>query len=258
MRTHRIYSWLALALFVLALALTASGATVKAPRWDAHSAFGAASAALAAFLAVKLRSRAAFSALVFAAAGGLRLAATPPEAWAQIAHALLAQGFLASAFVLSLQTSSAWAVQPHFEDGGFPNLRHLAFLIPPVTLVQIALGAAYRRGAAGLVPHVSWAFATAILVMMAAAFALTQKDTPNLLKRISIWLLALTGMQLLFGVGAYLARQDSPASWLGWMAVAHITTGSLVMALAAGWSCSVWRGARTAGDSRPVELGRHS
>jgi heme A synthase len=165
---------------------------------------------------------------------------------------------LAAAFLAVLETSPRWTDFAPFSDGGWPSLRQLAWVTPAVTLIQIALGAAYRHRAMGLIPHVSWAFATAICVMMAATFVLSLEGGGALLRRISIWLLALTGLQILLGVAAYLARIDLGASWASVAPTAHVATGSLVMALSCVWSAVVWRDARPAAQADPFTSGQHS
>lgn len=245
-------------LAVVTLLMMASGANSTAVKVDPHSLLGGLAIVCAAVLAATLRSKATVSALLFSLAGGLRMLSVEPAAVSQIAHAVLAQGLLASSFVALIETAPGWAAPSPLEDGGFPSLRNLAWLTPAVTLVQIALGAAHRRDAAGVVPHVSWAFATAICVMMAGTFVLTQKDSGKLLRRISAWLLGLTATQLLLGVGAYLAKVNAGESWLALFPTAHITTGSLVMALSVAWSIVVWRDTSASAHSLAVNTGRHS
>ncbi len=238
--------------------MMAAGTFSSALRLDPHAILGGLVVLCSVVLALLHRSKAAASALLFALAGGLRLLAVAPASISQVAHAILAQGLLASAFLAALETSPGWTKPSPLEDGGFPSLRQLGFLMPAVTLLQIGLGAAYRRELAGAVPHISWAFATAICVMMAGTFVLTQKESGRLLRGISVWLLGLTGIQLLLGVGAYLARLNPGEGWLAFISTAHITTGSLVMALSTAWSAVVRRDTRLSVQTLPIQTGRPS
>jgi len=249
---------LAVTLAAISFLLIASGASEGAVKTGVHTVAGWVALAVAAALCWKLRTRAALAGLIFAAAGGLRLIEFGPVAAIQVAHAIFSQGLLASAFVAVLETSPRWTGASQFADGGWPSLRQLAWVTPAVTMLQIALGAAYRHKAVGLVPHVSWAFATAICVMMAGTFVLAQESSGALLRRVSIWLLSLTCLQVLLGVAAYLARIDAGATWAGIAPVAHIATGSLVMAFACVWSAVVWRDARPAAQADPFTSGQHS
>jgi len=236
----------------------AAGTFSSAIRLDPHAILGGLAILCSAVLVLRSRSKATVSALLFALAGGLRLVAAAPAAVSQVAHAILAQGLLASAFLAALETSPGWSNRSPLEDGGFPSLRHLAVMMPAVTLLQIALGAAYRRELVGAVPHISWAFATAICVMMAGTFVLTQKESGRLLRSTSLWLLGLTGVQLLLGVGAYLAKVNPGDGWLAFISTAHITTGSLVMALSTIWSAAVRRDTSSSTHTLPIQSGHSS
>lgn len=249
---------MALVLAGLALLVSAAGTLEPLVKSQAHAWLGGLILALAALLAWRLRSRAAISALLFAAAGGLRLIEAGWLAAGQIAHAVLAQGLLASAFLAAFESSPAWNRAEPLEDGGWPRLRHLAWLTPAVTLLQISLGAAFRHKALGLVPHVSWAFATAICVMMAGTFVLTQQGSGLLLRRVSMWLLILTGLQVLLGVAAYVARIESSIPALALAPAAHVTTGSLVMALSCVWAAVVWRDTSSTAQTISLDSGRAS
>ncbi len=250
--------WLAVALAAISLLLIASGAVETSVKPGVHSILGVVACSLAGILAWRLRSRVAIAGLLFAAAGGLRLIEFEPVAAIRVAHAMVSQGLLAAACIAAFETSPRWSAAAPFSDGGWPSLRQLAWVTPAVTLLQIALGAAYRHKAIGLVPHVSWAFATAICVMMAGAFVLSQEGTGPLLRRVSVLLLAMTGLQVLLGVAAYLARVDAGAVWSGVAPVAHIATGSLVMAQTCVWSALVLRDARPAPQSVAYTSGQHS
>lgn len=242
----------------MALLLTVAGAVGPAVKTGVHGLLGGLVFTLAATLAFRLRSRLAVGTALFAAAGGLRLIETGSLAFAQIAHALLGQGLLAGAFLLALETSPGWHESSPLEDSGFPSLRQLAWLTPSVTILQISLGAAFRHKALGVIPHASWAFATAICVMMAGTFVLTQTGSGRLLRKVSLWLLLLTGLQILLGVAAYVARIEPSFALLGIPAAAHVATGGAVLALSCVWSAVVWRDTSPASETLRLNSGRPS
>lgn len=238
--------------------MIASGALPVAVQAGVHTILGVCTALCAAVLAWTVRSRAAVSSLVFALAGGFRVLSNPADGLTQAAHAVLAQGLLAAACLAAMETSAGWSQRSPLADGGFPTMRQLAWITPAVTLIQIVLGAAHKHQLVGVIPHVSWAFATAICVMMAGAFVLTQQDSGRLLRRISLWLTALTGMQLILGIGAYLVRIGSAPGWLGLAPMTHIATGSLVMSLSTVWAAVVLRDTHAAAEALPIKSGQHS
>lgn len=249
---------LALTLAVLTLTLTAGGAVDAAVKAGVHGVIGGLVFALAASLAWRLRSRVSVATALIAGAGGLRMIDSGWLAAAQIVHAVLGQGLMAGALLVALETSPQWQDAAAIEDGGWPTLRQLAWLTPAVTLLQISLGAAFRHKVIGIVPHVSWAFATAICAMMAGAYVLTQAGAGGLLRRVSLWLLILTGIQVLLGVAAYVARIEPSFKALGVPAAAHIATGGLVMALSCVWSALVWRDTSPAAGHLSLNSGRPS
>lgn len=135
--------------------------------------------------------------------------------------------------LLALVFSRGWkAGQPPFGDGGWPSLRSLALTAPVFTVIQIALGAAYRYKEMGVIPHVAWAFAAAIVLLMLGAFVLTQNEAGAPLKRVATALLTLVCLQVMLGVAALLARVADlgKAAWMEAAATAHLVTGALVLA----------------------------
>lgn len=123
--------------------------------------------------------------------------------------------------------------QAHFRDGGWPSLRSMAWFAPAATLAQIALGAAYRYGLIGIIPHVTWAFAAAILLLMFGSFVLTQDGAGHAVKRAAAALAALVGVQVVLGVMALLYRvAHVGGGWMEWAARAHMGAGAAVLGLA--------------------------
>src|SRR5205085_7623059 len=70
----------------------------------------------------------------------------------------LAQLFFSTTVLMALFTSQAWRKDlPAEEDSGSPSLRALAATVPVCVLAQLALGAAARHQALGVLPHVAGA-----------------------------------------------------------------------------------------------------
>ncbi len=151
----------------------------------------------------------------------------------RIIHACAAQSFLALTFLLALFTSKTWTASPlALPDGGWPSLRSLAWITPGVVLVQVALGASYRHKLLSVVPHIIWAFAAAIIVMMLATFVVTLTQASRPMRHTAIWLLALVGLQVMLGIAAFVLRLNSTGPSDLWMivtTVTHAATGSLVL-----------------------------
>lgn len=182
----------------------------------------------------------------------------PVEALAAIALQLQF-GALA---LLALITSKSWrSTQAAFADGGWPSLRSLALTAPVFTLAQIVLGAAYRYGQMGVVPHVAWAFVAAIILLMFGAFIHGQKDAGAPLKRLAGVLLTLVCVQVILGVAALLARvaDITKAAWMPAATAAHLVNGALVFACTLLISAFVLRCAQPAsGPARLASNGSHS
>lgn len=182
----------------------------------------------------------------------------PVEALAAVALHLQ----FAALALLALITSKSWrSTHATFADGGWPSLRALAFIAPLFTLAQIALGAAYRYHELGVIPHVVWAFAAAIVLLMFGAFILTQKDAGAPLKKLATALLTLVCLQVMLGVAALLARVAdlTRAAWMPVATTAHLVTGALVLACTLLISAFVLRCAQpAASSSRLVSNGSHS
>src|SRR5437870_372472 len=72
-----------------------------------------------------------------------------------ISHACLAQLFFSTTVLIAMFTSAAWRRhEPIIEDSGSPSLRALALAAPACVLAQLALGAAARHRALGVLPHI--------------------------------------------------------------------------------------------------------
>jgi hypothetical protein len=151
----------------------------------------------------------------------------------EAACAWLSHGIFALLALAALVTSPTWkATTTTIPDVGWPSLRSLSWLTPAVVLVQIALGACYRYQLLGVIPHAVWAFIAAILIMMLGTFVLTHSQALPPMRKISIALLTLTGIQVILGVFALIARTagTSVEDILPAATHSHATIGALLLA----------------------------
>lgn len=153
-----------------------------------------------------------------------------------------------------LVTAPFWRRQQgRFRDSGWPSLRAMAWFAPAATLAQIALGAAYRYGLAGVIPHVTWAFAAAILLLMFGSFILTQAGAGTPLRRAAAAMVTLVGAQVVLGVMALLYRvAHIGGGWLEWASRAHMGLGAAVLGLAVILAAFVLRCAEPASQTEPL------
>jgi cytochrome c oxidase assembly protein subunit 15 len=218
------------------------------PPWEggiryefAHRAAALLVAILTAILALRLRTRLAWSALglVLAQAllGGVVVRFLTP-AWATIAHACLAQLFFGAvtAIVVDLYVPEA--------RGGF---RSPASVVAAVALfAQTILGAAVRYGVVLPVAHIAGAGVATTLVMWAGLSILMQHMENATLRRPAMLLLSITFSQVFLGIGSYMARvayasAPQPMPVMIWFSVAHVAVGSLALGAAVALAMIVYR-----------------
>lgn len=166
--------------------------------------------------------------------GGLTVLYLLPKA-ISISHACLAQLFFSLTVAISIFTSPSWKnAHDSVEDSGFPSMRSMAIAAPLVVLAQVALGAAFRHKAMGIVPHLAGALVVTLLVLYFAAAVLTQYSQISLMRKMALALIWTTLAQVVLGIAAYLTRLsvlgDQPASVMVGFTVAHVATGALTLA----------------------------
>ncbi|MCW5982144.1 MAG: heme A synthase [Bryobacteraceae bacterium] len=167
-----------------------------------------------------------------------------------ISHACLAQLFFTLTVCFALFTSAGWKRGPEVvEDTGSPPLRSLAVLAALTVFAQLALGAAYRHGALGLVPHVVGAIIVAGVVLIVAMFALQQFPQHRPMRRAALAMLLITMVQVLAGIAAYMSRiytSDSiqPLPVMVAFTVLHVALGAVTLASSVVFAIQVVRNAR--------------
>ena len=167
-----------------------------------------------------------------------------------IGHACLAQLFFSTTVSIALFTSPSWRRGAQIvPDAGGPSVRSLALACPFIVLAQLALGAAYRHQALGLVPHVIGAMAVMGFVLFAGITVLLRYGSHRELRRWAITLILITFLQVFAGVGAYMSRVATetavqPMPVMVWFTVAHVVMGALTLAASVVLAIQVFRNLR--------------
>ncbi len=169
--------------------------------------------------------------------GGLTVLYLLPKA-VSIAHASMAQIFFTVTVLLALFTSRAWTGDgPSFVDEGWPSMRSRAIVAPLATLAQIALGAAFRHKAIGILPHILGALIVSLILVYFCIIVMTQYGGSKVLSRAALALAWVTAAQVALGIGAYVTRLSftgaTPANVMVAFTVAHVATGALTLGLTA-------------------------
>jgi heme A synthase len=161
------------------------------------------------------------------------LGTLPSSPGVGILHACLAQLFFAATVSVVVFTSRRWNRGPDpVQDSGWPSLRSLAVTTPSLVFVQIALGAAFRHKAMGVLSHVGFAMIVAILNLMAGIFVIQQFPAHRALRPAAIVMLVITFLQLFLGVTvislASIFPETAPSVSLS--VAAHMGLGGLTLA----------------------------
>lgn len=156
--------------------------------------------ALIAFLGVVLQ----------AVIGGVRVHFPSYKPLIAVPHALIAQSFFGLIVSLAVFASKSWFerrdVKPDAER--WP-LRTLATFSIGAVLIQLVLGAGFRHGAFGIIPHAGGAVIVTVLIFWTAIATLKRHGKDSYFSRPAKMLLVLLVAQVSLGALAYLARMNS-------------------------------------------------
>jgi cytochrome c oxidase assembly protein subunit 15 len=187
--------------------------------------------------------------------GGLTVLLLLPPA-VSVSHACLAQLFFSTTVAFAVFTSRGWSAGPQVvEDYGKPSLRSLSVATAALILAQIALGAGFRHGALGILPHVIGAMMVSFAILILAAFVLHQFPQHTTLRRAAKMLLAVTLAQVFLGIETYFARlgaAEKPAPMLIFT-IAHVATGALTLASSVVLAIQIWRNVASSRREEQVE-----
>jgi heme a synthase len=197
--------------------------------------------------------------------GGFRVLVGYP-ALSATAHATLAQVFFITVVGLALYLSGWWQRDlPELDDRGSPQLRSLAAWTTAAILVQLVLGAAFRHGAFGIVPHLVGAGVVTALVVWTGAVAKRRFREVRDLRRATILLHSFFGLQILLGFAAWWAvdaARDAvqPTFTYVLLTVAHVLGGALTLAASVILTLTCFRlirpGTAVAAASQAIGSGR--
>jgi cytochrome c oxidase assembly protein subunit 15 len=168
------------------------------------------------------------------------------------AHAILAQVFFITVVSLALFTSPWWRRDlPSLEDSGSPTLRNVSLWTTSIIFVQLVLGAGFRHGAFGIVPHAAGAVAVLFFAIWTSRTVRKRFRTVPELRRGAIYLNAAVGLQILLGGAAYgavVVARDAvqPSLIYVVLTVAHVLVGALTLASSLLLTLSCFRMIRSA------------
>jgi cytochrome c oxidase assembly protein subunit 15 len=173
--------------------------------------------------------------VVQALLGALRVRFGHPPVVATI-HATVAQIFFITTVALAFYTSP-WSQReiPQLEDSGSPGMGALALWTTLVIFVQLILGAGFRHGAFGILPHLIGAAVVTFFVVWTGRAAKKRFANAPEIRRATILLHSTFGTQILLGFAAYWAvakaiEEVQPTMSYVILTVAHVLVGALVLA----------------------------
>jgi len=151
-------------------------------------------------------------------------------------HATVAQIFFITLVSLTMFTSDWWQRDlPQLDDTGSPKLRSLSVWLTAVILVQLVLGAGFRHGAFGILPHLIGFLVVTCMVIWTARIANKRFGQVGDIRRWVVVLHATFGTQVILGFLAYWAVSQArlatqPVLLYTIIEVAHVVMGALVLA----------------------------
>jgi heme A synthase len=157
--------------------------------------------------------------------------AGPTSMATSMLHAFLAPVVLSTVVTIALATSPGWQRDPvTIQDRGWPPMGSLAMTTLVFVVIQVALGAAFRHGALGVLPHILGALVMAILILT-LVICLTQMAEHPTLKPGAFVLLVLTFLQIFLGLTLLsmgsLTGTKLPAVIFG---MTHVALGAITLA----------------------------
>jgi cytochrome c oxidase assembly protein subunit 15 len=170
---------------------------------------------------------------------------TPPPV--SVLHTCLAQLYFSLTVAMCVFTSKSWMDGPEMaDDHGWPSMRSLAIIVPVVVLTQVALGAGFRHGALGVMPHLVGAIVVIMVLLIMGAFVMQQFPTHAPLRQGAIALMTIGFTQVFLGILALIARMVStqPTTQVVIATVAHVAVGAMTLASSIALSILIRRNVR--------------
>lgn len=195
--------------------------------------------------------------------GGIRVLEGDPTVSAT-AHATLAEIFFMTLVGLAFYLSPWWQSDlPQLDDPRPLRARALAFWTTAAIFVQIVLGAAFRHGAIGLVPHLIGAGVVTVLVVWTGRVVKRRFREVRALRRAVALLHSFFGLQILLGFGAWWAMSSAmaavqPTAAFVTLTVAHVLGGALTLASSVLLMLTCFRLIRPAGAAVAESVHSHA
>jgi cytochrome c oxidase assembly protein subunit 15 len=179
----------------------------------------------------------AFAGVVLQAViGGIRVHFPEYKAAIAVPHALIAQSFFGLVIAIAVFSSARWNERCGAQvDDGNPPLRRLTAATVAAVLIQLVLGAGFRHGAFGIVPHIVGAAAVTVMIFATSIAVLRRYARDRFLATPARVLLVLLIVQLGLGAGAYIARikaagDPQPLEPMISLTASHVVVGALTLA----------------------------
>jgi cytochrome c oxidase assembly protein subunit 15 len=186
--------------------------------------------------------------------GGIRVQ-FPEYKWLiSVVHALVAQSFFGLLVAIAVFTSRGWIQRREVRpDSGSPPLRKLAAAAVAAVVVQLVLGAGFRHGAFGIIPHVVGAVGVTVLIATTSILVLRRHEDRFLARPAMLSLMFLV-IQLSLGIGAYVARLRSvgdpqPLEPMISLTAGHVVVGALTLATVLLLMLRCYRALEPAGEA---------
>jgi heme A synthase len=171
-------------------------------------------------------------------------------------HASLAPLAFAIFVAIAVITSSGWNEAPELvDDQAAPPLRLFAIATPPLMLLQIMLGAAYRHKLTGVMPHMGGAMVVSLATLVPAMLVVQRYPEHRTLRAAATWLISILLAQVMLGATAFvmpLLDVANPAAVIAATA-SHVVAGSLTLAASVVLAMQVQRNVRRAPPERRQE-----
>jgi hypothetical protein len=216
--------------------VTSSGATAFG---QLHEITAGVSALIVAILGVWLIAKRVSTGLggallaLVAAAAALGLAPDSPTVG--IFHALLAQTLFAAAAAAMVATGAEWSREPDLvEDHGWPSLGSLGKITPVLVWLQIALGAAFRHKAMGILSHLFGAMVLVLVILCLCIFVMQQFPDHKVLRPAANLLMGIAFTQIFLGIAAFTVRSMTTKTTplVVGVTAAHACVGAMTLASA--------------------------
>ena len=171
----------------------------------------------------------------------IALAVFAVEAWTGLlvspsgvmVHACLAPVFFSALVAIGLLLSPGWGTRPEaVSDSGFASVRLLALAAPPLVLVQIALGAAYRHKVTSVMAHMAGAMVVSLVTLIACTLILQRYPSHRSLRSAAMAVLSIVLVQVTLGVTAFIIELLDTGNALSLVlsTVSHVLVGSMTLA----------------------------